>query len=306
MLDVDPGGEVGVFQRAFADVERCVLIQRGGVEGDREEDVEVETVVVECPVIVVEAVLLAECPDADVVPPVDLQVETDLPFALAERDRLREGVRVDPAADADALFQLVVAEYGHGGRGLCRGVELPLVVEESPQLAEGEPVLRVGEFLPALLFCDEARDGASPCRVDHDPVHVVLEDVPTRLCLCLAGCGRGRVAGCLFYSVGRVTECRDGGFEQEPPPARRRDDGVRNPFAFGVCHCQLPVAEAFGQRRRHRFAAGAAQRVADAQVGCLAVAVRCREALQRLGDHPVAQRVGGGRPAADVPMSPAC
>ena len=94
MLDVVPGGEVGVFQRAFADVERCVLIQRGGVEGDREEDVEVETVVVECPVIVVEAVLLAECPDADVVPPVDLQVETDLPFALAERDRLREGVRV--------------------------------------------------------------------------------------------------------------------------------------------------------------------------------------------------------------------
>ena len=96
MLDVVPGGEVGVFQRAFADVERCVLIQRGGVEGDREEDVEVETVVVECPVIVVEAVLLAECPDADVVPPVDLQVETDLPFALAERDRLREGVYVNP------------------------------------------------------------------------------------------------------------------------------------------------------------------------------------------------------------------
>ena len=94
---------MGVFQRAFADVERCVLIQRGGVEGDREEDVEVETVVVECPVVVVEAVLLAECPDADIVLPVDLQVETDLPFALAERDRLREGVRVDPAADADAL-----------------------------------------------------------------------------------------------------------------------------------------------------------------------------------------------------------
>lgn len=103
-----------------------------------------------------------------------------------------------------------------------------------------------------------------------------------------------------FYSVGRVPECRDGGFEQEPPPARRRDDGMRNPFAFGVCHCQLPVAEAFGQRRRHRFAAGAAERVADAQVGCLAVAARCREALQRIGDHPVAQRVGGGRPAADV------
>ena len=49
------------------------LYSGGGVEGDREEDVEVETVVVECPVIVVEAVLLAECPDADVVPPVDLQ-----------------------------------------------------------------------------------------------------------------------------------------------------------------------------------------------------------------------------------------
>ena len=110
VLDVVPGGEVGVFQRAFADVERCVLIQRGGVEGGREEDVEVETVVVECPVVVVEAVLLAECPDADIVLPVDLQVETDLPFALAERDRLREGVRVDPAAYADALFQLVVAE----------------------------------------------------------------------------------------------------------------------------------------------------------------------------------------------------
>ena len=241
MLDVVPGGEVGVFQRAFADVERCVLIQRGGVEGDREEDVEVETVVVECPVIVVEAVLLAECPDADVVPPVDLQVETDLPFALAERDRLREGVRVDPAADADALFQLVVAEYGHGGRGLCRGVELPLVVEESPQLAEGEPVLRVGEFLPALLFCDEARDGASPCRVDHDPVHVVLEDVPTRLCLCLAGCGRGRVAGCLFYSVGRVTECRDGGFEQEPPPAvGTMACGTRLPLAFVTASSPSP------------------------------------------------------------------
>ena len=104
------------------------------------------------------------------------------------------------------FFQLVVAEYGHGGRGLCRGVELPLVVEESPQLAEGEPVLRVGEFLPALLFFATRLVMVPPrAGVDHDPVHVVLEDVPTRLCLCLAGCGRGRVAGCLFYSVGRVT-----------------------------------------------------------------------------------------------------
>lgn len=88
VFDVVPGGEVGVFQRAFADVERCVLIQRGGVEGDREEDVEVETVVVECPGVVVKPSFWRNAPMPDVVLPVDLQVETDLPFALAERDRL--------------------------------------------------------------------------------------------------------------------------------------------------------------------------------------------------------------------------
>lgn len=130
------------------------------------------------PVVVVKPSFWRNAPMPDVVLPVDLQVETDLPFALAERDRLREGVRVDPAADADAFFQLVVCRVRSRWPGTAPRVELPLVVEESPQLAEGEFVLRVGEFLPALLFCDEARDGASPCGVDHDPVHVVLEDVP--------------------------------------------------------------------------------------------------------------------------------
>ena len=83
VFDVVPRREAGVLQTAFADVERRVLIEFGGVERHRKVDVELVAAVVEGAAVLVEGVLLGEFADADVVFPVDPQVEVDLAVALA-------------------------------------------------------------------------------------------------------------------------------------------------------------------------------------------------------------------------------
>ena len=132
VLDLVPGREIGVLLAALADVERGILPQPRRREGRGKPDIELVAAVVAGAAVPGKDVLLGKGADADVVPPVDTEVEVDLRVAPAQGDRLREGVRGDGAADADALYKVVVAEQDDLGRVLRRGAEASLVVEVAP------------------------------------------------------------------------------------------------------------------------------------------------------------------------------